>query len=152
MNDVELRATLADLHAAMLAAYAAGDLEALLAFYTEDAALIEPDKPPIRGRAAIERALRVWFERFGFDAGRCEVWEAEACGETAWDLSYCELPARRRSSGELFLERWKQLCLWRRQPDVGWKLHRLMFNSHRPAVPGSRPSSRPCQRNPLSCV
>lgn len=120
------------LHRAALAAYAAGDLQALMAGYAADAALIEPDKLPIRGRPAIEAALRQWFERFEFGEGRCTLWEGERVGERfAWDLSAFELDACRRRTGECFREQWKQLSLWQRGTDGRWRLRRLMFNSHR---------------------
>jgi uncharacterized protein (TIGR02246 family) len=127
---------LGEIYAAMVAAFEAGDAAVLAAMHTADAALIEPDKDPIRGRAAIEAALGTWFERFAFSAGRWEIWETEVLGDTAWDLTLFELQARGLSDGAIRSERWKQLCLWRRQADGRWRLHRLVFNSHRVPTTG----------------
>lgn len=117
---------------ALIESYETGDAAALVSLFTEDAALIEPDKPPIRGRESIAASLRHWFERFRFFNGRWELWELEALGDTAWDISYFELDAKRLETGELFREQWKQLSVWKCETDGGWRLHRLMFNSHRP--------------------
>jgi ketosteroid isomerase-like protein len=123
---------LASHYAAFVAAYEAGDAAALASLYTDDAALLEPDKPPIRGRETILRDLEAWFGGFSFSNGRFETWELEVLGDTAWDLSYFEMEALRRETGERFGERWKQLCIWKRADDGIWRLHRLMYNRHRP--------------------
>lgn len=119
------------LYARFVDAYQRGDAAALVSLYSEDAALIEPDKEPIRGRDTIETNLRDWFERFRFSNGRWEVWEHEVAGDTAWDLSYFEMDVTRLGTEESYQERWKQLCLWKRQVDGAWRLYRLIFNSHR---------------------
>lgn len=117
-------------HRHYLRAYENGDVAALLAAFTPEAALIEPDKAPIHGREAIGAELSAWFERFSFSRGRVALWECGMEEGTAWDLSYFELEATHRESGDGFLERWKQLSLWQRDDSGSWLLHRLMFNSH----------------------
>ena len=127
----DLASELAGIYSAFIEAYEAGDAAALVSRYTEDAALIEPDKSPIGNRDNIAVHLREWFRRFRFSQGRWAIWEIERLGDTAWDLSYFELDATRLDTGEVFREQWKQLCIWKRQADGSWRLHRLMFNSHR---------------------
>ena len=127
----DLARELTGLYNGFIEAYEAGDAAALVSRYTEDAALIEPDKPPIRGRDNIAAHLREWFQRFRFSRGRWAIWELEHLGDTAWDLSYFELDATRLETGKVFREQWKQLCIWKRRADGAWRLHRLMFNSHR---------------------
>jgi uncharacterized protein (TIGR02246 family) len=48
----------------LIAADNAGDLDRIASLYAEDAVLLPPDRPAVRGRAAIREGYRQGFEEF----------------------------------------------------------------------------------------
>jgi uncharacterized protein (TIGR02246 family) len=127
--DPAVSAWLAPALEAMGRAYAAGDHEALLALYAEDAALVEPGKPVIHGQAAIAEELSDWFARIRFSAVRHVLQEAQPLGAAALEISVWSMQARRVDGGEASEESWRQLSLWVPQGH-DWRLKRLMFHAH----------------------
>lgn len=126
----------ADAHeiAQRLAAYDrannAGDLEALMTIFAEDAVMMAPDQPPIVGKAAIREVIRGWL------SGRCtsrhEPIATESFGEIVIHrgngTGSC---AGSGSSGPATYNN-KYLHVYRRQPDGALRYWRGAFSSNAP--------------------
>ena len=68
-----------ELNAAVTRAFNRGDVSTCIEGYAEDAALYVPDRPPLKGRSAIQPVLEEWMS-LGFRLGPVEVLETRASG------------------------------------------------------------------------
>jgi uncharacterized protein (TIGR02246 family) len=108
---------------------ATGDIEAILAGWAEDAVMMAPGQPPIRGKAAI----REYVETTGSIPGATIRWEPlEAHVSTSGDMAY--LIERNQitwqdSTGARVTESNKAVTVWRKQADGSWKNVIDMWNA-----------------------
>ncbi|MES1244436.1 MAG: SgcJ/EcaC family oxidoreductase [Acidobacteriota bacterium] len=125
------KARIAEIEHRIMAAFAAGDAEALVAQYTEDAVLLSPDYPAIQGRAAILEAYRAALDEYEM---RLEtvVEETEVAGDWAWMRGRFEHTSTRKADGAATTARGKYLVIARRDPDGAWRFHRDAFNLDEP--------------------
>ncbi len=99
----------------------AGDLEALLSYWADDAVMMAPGQPAIRGKAAIRDFVMASGQSPGFQIS----WEPlEAHVAASGDLAY--LIERNRistldASGSPMTAHNKVVTVWERQPDGSWK-------------------------------
>lgn len=106
----------------------AGDWPAWAGQYAEDGLLQPPNGPAVRGRPD----LLEWGRAFPpIDEITFSGVEVHGEGRLAWAISRYTL----RVKGEA-PDRGKQLVVFRRAPDGGWKIVAASFNSDLP-VPGS---------------
>jgi len=115
---------------------AAGDWEAFVALYTEDAMLLPPNAPAATGRSAIRDHFASLPPINVFDI---EVEEIVGRGDLAFvrgtyllELAPPGAPTPIRDSGK-FIE------IRRKQPDGSWPLWRDIYNSSQPAAPPEMP-------------
>ena len=105
------------------------DIDFLMTLFTEDAMIMAPGEPAVRG----SEEVRSWFENaFGaavteklkasseeyFDGGDCIL----ETGEAEWNT-------RPTGGGDPNTAQIKWLAVWHRQPDGDWKIVRDIFNS-----------------------
>lgn len=109
-------------NAAFEAAIAAGDVDAVVSLYTDDALLMAPNAPAAEGLEAIRAAFEALLEGVGSLA--LTTREVEAYGDTASEVGSYVLEGHDGSH----LDHGKYLVIWKRTAD-GWKLHRDIFNS-----------------------
>lgn len=106
-----------------------GDLERTLAYWADDAVMMIPGQPPIRGKEAI----REFVESSAAVPGFSVKWEPlEAHVSASGDMAY--LIERNQfsftdSSGALVTESNKVLTVWRKQDDGTWKNVIDMWNA-----------------------
>ena len=109
-----------------MAAFAAGDAEALAALYTEDGMLLPPNSDFVSGTAAIQG-----FWQSVMDAGVAEakltVEEALGFDETAYEVGRYTL----HDSAGNAIDEGKYIIIWKRT-EAGWRLHRDIWNSSMP--------------------
>jgi ketosteroid isomerase-like protein len=106
-----------------------GDIEATLAYWAEDAILMVPDLPPLRGKAAIREYVEAGADIPGFSV-RWEPLEAHVA--PSGDMAY--LIERNQftmfdSTGALVTQSNKGFTVWTRQPDGSWKNVVDMWNA-----------------------
>jgi uncharacterized protein (TIGR02246 family) len=106
--------------------FEAGEVDALVALYTPDAVILEPEYPPIAGTEAV----RVHFaESFEFEPRfeRFEVLEIEIAtsGDLAWERGYAT--GTYTEDGEARTFAGPYLLVWKRT-DGGWRIHREIYN------------------------
>ncbi len=111
----------------------AGDFAAALDYWADDAVVMAPGQPPLRGKAAI----RAYIEATGAIPGFSISWEPlEAHVAASGDQAY--MIERNRISvtdadGQTITEQNKVVTVWKKQPDGAWKNVIDMWNSDAPA-------------------
>ena len=109
------------------------------AFYEDDAIMVPPNHPDIRGRAAIEAFLASFPP---FSDYRLETLEIEGQGDLAYERGTNSMtltppggrPAEWRS---------KYLVIYRRQADGSWKVSREIFTPDAPPQAAPNPPAPP---------
>lgn len=110
------------------AAVAAGDAAAVAALYTEDGMLLPPNGDFVSGKAAIQSFWRSVMD-MGVASAKLTVVEAESFGDTAWEIGRYNLYT---AAGDA-IDEGKYIVVWQRT-EAGWRLHRDIWNSSRPAA------------------
>src|SRR5262245_1075663 len=82
-GSMEAREAVNAINAEFSKAYNRGDAAAVSAIYVEDAALLAPDQPTVRGKRAIEDSFREGIKEIGGKM-RIEPVEIRAAGDVAY--------------------------------------------------------------------
>jgi len=112
----------------------AGDIDSLLALYTDDAVRLPPGGPSYSGKAAFEEYYRSIFETFSAEG----VWPVEGteeiivAGDWAFHLSEYILFITTNEGGETMEENGKIVEIVQKQPDGSWKFAREIWNTTPP--------------------
>lgn len=106
-----------------------GDMDAVLSYWADDAVIMAPGQPPIRGKAAIRDYLMATGNIPGFRI-RWEPLEAHvsASGDLAYLLERNAITVP-GPSGTPVTEYNKVVTVWARQPDGSWKNVVDMWNA-----------------------
>jgi ketosteroid isomerase-like protein len=122
----DVEAALAQARAVFTAALAAGDTEAASLVYAEDARLLPPAAPPLRGRAAIARFWQAGIAA-GITAVRLDVSSIEHADGIACETGRYELRLE-PGDGAAVLERGSYLFVHARGDDGCWRRTAEMLN------------------------
>lgn len=101
------------------AALNAKDAQAAAALYTEDAVLIPPGEPLVRGREAIEEYWRGAIESGGVRDVSVETMDALSSGSLGYETGSFVLTAN-GPDGVAVIDRGRYIELLRREPDGRW--------------------------------
>jgi ketosteroid isomerase-like protein len=128
MNDREV---IARRRAEFLTAFNREDVETMAEITADDIVAMVPGRPQLSGKAAL-RAF--WQEGFAAAESRFSVTplETDIAGDIAVDLFRWTMDSAPRAGGEPIHDEGKNLWVWRRQKDSGWKLARAIWNSDLP--------------------
>ena len=120
---------------ARMKAAGAKDLDAFVAFYADDASLLNPNAPIFTGKQPIKDELKPMLADPQFSLGlmptRVEV-------SKSGDLAYTQGPYKMTFSdirGNKFEDEGKYLTVWRRLPDGNWKIVEDTMDSDLPLPP-----------------
>lgn len=115
------RSALLETDRSWAAAAAAGDIERLTGFWSDDAINYSPGAPVARGKEAIGQLVRRNRSRPGFSLW----WEpTEAFVAIAGDLGYTSgafTLSFENSEGKPVTRRGNYVCIWKKQADGSWK-------------------------------
>ncbi len=115
-----LEQVMPSLTAALVEAFNRGDAEAFMRHCADDASMLMPERPPIKGREAIEVALKEFFD------AKTKILEVEPIEIASnHDLGYCTGTFRMETpteGGAVVTETGKFVTLYRRQADGAWKV------------------------------
>ena len=119
--EAERRAILAA-DSAWVAAAGRRDLEEALSYWTDDATLLPPDMPAIKGKAAIREYVTAAFAIPGFNIS----WQSDELtvagnGELAYQLATNQVTAP-DSTGALHTTTGKAVVVWRKESDGAWRV------------------------------
>lgn len=112
----------------IIAADNAGDLEAVLAHYADDAVLLPPNGPIVEGKDAIRERYRAGFEQFRFDVS-IAISETKVSGEWAFNRGATQGKLIPHDGGDAVTLNDQYLMILRRMPGGAWKIARLIWNS-----------------------
>ncbi len=117
----------------MGSAAAAKDLERTLAYWTDDATLMPPDMPALKGKNAIREYVAAGFKAPGFSVS----WKADEVvvahdGRMAYELASNQFTFA-DSSGALHTTTGKGVTVWRKDRDGVWRCVVDVWNSIAPA-------------------
>jgi ketosteroid isomerase-like protein len=126
---------LKDIEIAMMKAATAKDVDALVAFYTDDASVLTPNAPIFTGKQAIKDGLKPMLSDPQFSLSllptRVEV-------SRSGDLAFTQGPYKMTFSdlrGNKFEDEGKYLTVWRKLADGTWKAVEDTLNSDLPLPP-----------------
>jgi uncharacterized protein (TIGR02246 family) len=110
-----------------VAAHNAGDLDRIMALWSDDAVFMPTDEPTIFGRAAIRGHLEEILDQIpGTVALSLE--ETRVLGDWAFDRGVETITMGPDAAGRQVTMRIKYLCLLQRQKDGAWKFARYIYN------------------------
>ena len=104
------------------------DIATLSSLTTEDHIMIASGRPPLVGKAANDAANGRVFKQFDID----ETWtpvETVVAGDWAYQRGTFTVAATPKAGGNTTRTSGNFLRIYRRFPDVGWRMIRDMFNS-----------------------
>ena len=114
----------------------AGDFEAWLSLFEEDAIVMEPNIPALTGKAAIRRRNSPYFEQFHLHE-ESDSREVEVAGDWGYIRAHWIWTLTPKDGGETVKDTGNSIWIVRKQPDGSWKIARGIFNSENP-VPETR--------------
>ena len=117
------REAIAEAYKAFEEAFHKGEADTISRMYTEDAELLIPEAPIVRGREAIGQ---VWATILGSGGNsvRVDIREVQESGDWAYDIGTFEASA---PDGNV-LNAGKYIVIWKRQSTGERKIHRDIFN------------------------
>lgn len=109
-------------------------VDAMLAFYADDAAVLAPNAPMANDAESRRKMLTEFFAIPGFSlswqAGKVEVARS---GDIGYSLGTYQM-SMNDSKGQPMSDRGKYVSVWRKQSDGSWKVVVDMFNTDLPAA------------------
>ncbi len=131
-------AAIRELHDADVAGVLAGDMDALLALWSDDPMALPPEGEILVGREAIAAMLGA------FEGTADRPWETVEYsqdfnevmvnGDYAWDLGTVRTRMVHKATGRELTLDGKLLRILKRQPDGTWRVHRSAWNSRAPVI------------------
>lgn len=113
------------------AAVTAKDAAAIAALYAEDAVLLPPNAPAVKGRAAIQAYWQAFLDS-GVTNGTLTSSEVTNTDTDATEVGTWVIKAPDGSVAD----NGKYIVWWKKGAN-GWQFHRDIFNSDRPAAPAA---------------
>ena len=107
-------------------AYNQGDAAGCAAFYTEDAILMPPNQPMVRGKKAVQDLMQGMIDKVGGTHTRHMV-EFGVEGDLAYQVATIVMTNTKTTD-----QPGKFLEIFRPQQDGSWKIHLCIWNSDRP--------------------
>ena len=126
------RQQLAELREQEMGAFSAGDIEALLAIFTDDALLMPPNVPKVEGAEALRAWLEGLYEQVSIE-GRYTHHALTLAGDWAFEEVAFELTSTPVGGGEPMVEAGKGFHVYRRQPDGTWRIAIDVWNTDSPS-------------------
>jgi uncharacterized protein (TIGR02246 family) len=127
MTSSDIRNDIMTCNKSFMEAFARGDAAGLAALYTAGGQLLPPNSDVVSGRDAI-RAFWQGAIDMGLKEARLDTMEAEGVGNTAIEVGKYTLCL----AGGQVADTGKYVVIWKTEAG-GWKLHRDIWNSSRPA-------------------
>ena len=133
-EEAAIRAT----DAQWLAAAKARDVEKTISFWSDDATILQPETPPIVGKAAIRKYVAEAFASPDFSITFApNTIVVDPAGNMAYETG-TDTMTFRPPHGKLVTMSNRGVVVWRKQPDGAWKAAIDIWNAAPPASRASR--------------
>ena len=117
------------------------DVDRIVSYWTDDAIVMPPDMPPLRGKPAIREYVAAGLAIPGFDI----TWEAQQAVVSAFgDMGYTVASNRVTvpgPDGALVTVTGKAVTVWRKEPDGAWRCVLDIWNADPSLDRGTLPAS-----------
>jgi uncharacterized protein (TIGR02246 family) len=120
-----------DLEKRVFDAQIAGDLEAWLSSFAEDAIVMVPNLPALTNRLAIRQWNAPIFEQFDLHE-ESDFREVEVMGNRGFIRAHWIWTQTPKGGGEADIDTGNSIWIVRRQPDGSWKITHGIYNSENP--------------------
>lgn len=131
----EYEAAFNNLRDAFVAAANAGDAAGLANLYTDDAVQMEPNRPAVVGREAIQSRFQEIYQTYSENLS-VSVEETAVAGDWGYGRGSHTLTLTPKAGGDAVEDTGKWLNVVQRQADGSWKIARHIWNSNKP-LPGA---------------
>lgn len=120
--------------AATLKAAQAKDVDGAVANYAEDGSWLPPNAPMVNGKAAIRAGWLKLINSPGFNIDwQIDKLEVSRAGDLGYTIYTYQL-ALEDPNGNPIKDHGKDMAIWKKQSDGGWKMIADTFNSDLPSV------------------
>lgn len=113
-------------HQEAISAFNAGDVDALMAFWTDEPVYMPPDVPALQGKEAIREFYGQLLAGMEIDSLSSE--EVVVAGDWAFERGSVSATMILEEGGEAEQVSAKYLDVWQRQADGSWKVARAIWN------------------------
>ena len=120
-----------DLERSVFDAQIAGDFEAWLGFFAEDAIVMVPNLPALTSKEAIREWNKPYFDQFHLHE-ESDQREVEVAGDWGYIRAHWIWTLTRKDDGEIVKDSGNSTWIVRKQPDSSWKITRGIYNSENP--------------------
>lgn len=120
-----------DLEQNVFDAQIAGDFEAWLSFFVEDAIVMAPNLPALTTKKAIRQWNAPYFERFHLHEESDER-EVQVAGDWGYIRAHWIWTLAPKDGGKIVKDTGNSVWIVRKQPDGSWKIARGIYNSENP--------------------
>lgn len=119
----------------------AKDVEKTISYYTDDALILPPNSPVLKGKEAARGMWGAMFKAPGFGGGwKATTIEVSQSGDLGWITGNYEI-SETDASGKPMTDKGKYLAVMKKQADGSWKCVADMFNTDLP--PAGAPPVQP---------
>ncbi len=117
-----------------LAALYSGDLDILMALWSEDGVVMPPNEPSVTGKEAIRSWLQDLLNQFAVQLTITSE-EVEVFGDWAFVRTTYTTALTPKAGGEVVEESGKNIWIWKREVNGSWKLAHNIWNlDNQPAM------------------
>jgi len=137
-HDADVKA-IRDVETAWAQAFAAKDLDKVMAFYADDATVFFADAPVIKGTAAIKAALKPALEdkNFSFTSAPDKVDVAKS-GDLGYSQGAYTATFTDPKTKKVLMGKGKSVTVYRKQADGSWKVVADIGNEDAPPAPAKK--------------
>ena len=122
---MDVKKAIEDKNATLRMAYNRGDAAACVAVFTEDALMLPPHQPMVRGKMAIKELIQGWLDKIGGTLSN-PMLEFSFAGDLAFQVATYAFQDTNTPDQGKFVE------ILKRQPDGSWKVYLTIYNSDKP--------------------
>jgi uncharacterized protein (TIGR02246 family) len=123
MDEEQDKRAIREVISTWMRASAQGDLDRVLTLMAEDVVFLVAGQPPMRGRAAFEKASRAMAGRVRFE-GKSDIQEIQVAGDYAFCWSQLAVTATPLEGGDVMRRAGPVLSVFRKERDGRWLLFR----------------------------
>lgn len=122
---MDVKKSIEEKNVALKNAYDQGNSAGCVAVFNEDAIMLPPNQPMVRGKQAIQELIQGWIEKIGGKINN-PMLEFGVDGDLAYQVAtYAFVDTKTPDQGK-FVE------IFRRQQDGSWKVYLTIYNSDNP--------------------